>query len=117
MKKNDKGDVEGAILVHVDDIQLAATPPEGQRLKAKLEARFSLTTQGPCGPNGELPHIVFELQPVSFPTSERVYQFVYFSVGEDNKDHIRKLSTSAGDGDVSQHGDGVQTLYLLAFPS
>ena len=40
-------------MVHVDDIQLAATPTEGQRLKAKLEARLSLTTQGPCGPNGK----------------------------------------------------------------
>ena len=38
VKKNDKRDVEGAILVHVDDIQLAATPTKGQRLKAKLEA-------------------------------------------------------------------------------
>ena len=52
VKKNDKGDVEGAILVHVDDIQLAATPAEGQRVTAKLEARFSLTTQGPCRPGG-----------------------------------------------------------------
>ena len=30
VKKSEKGDVEGAILVHVDDIQLAATPTEGQ---------------------------------------------------------------------------------------
>ena len=52
VKRDSKGDVEGAILVHMDDIQLAATPIEGQRLKAKLEARFSLTTQGPCGPGG-----------------------------------------------------------------
>eukprot|EP00435_Cladocopium_sp_Y103_P061809 s441_g23.t1 len=52
VKKDGKGEVEGAILVHVDDIQLAATPQEGKRLKAKLEARFSLTTQGPCGPGG-----------------------------------------------------------------
>ena len=52
VKKSEKGDVEGAILVHVDDIQLAATPTEGQRLKAKLEEKFSLTTQGPCGPGG-----------------------------------------------------------------
>ena len=52
VKKSAKGDVEGAILVHVDDIQLAATPTEGQRLKAKLEEKFSLTTQGPCGPGG-----------------------------------------------------------------
>eukprot|EP00435_Cladocopium_sp_Y103_P067749 s1389_g30.t1 len=51
-KKNAKGEVEGAILFHMDDIQLAAMPQEGQRLKAKLEARFSLTTQGPCGPGG-----------------------------------------------------------------
>ena len=52
MKKDPNGNVEGAILVHMDDIQLAATPTEGQRPKAKLEARFSLTTQGPCGPQG-----------------------------------------------------------------
>ena len=41
VKKSVKGDVEGAILVHVDDIQLAATPTEGQRLKARLEARLT----------------------------------------------------------------------------
>ena len=40
VKKDPKGNVEGALLVHVDDIQLAAMPTEGQRLKAKLEARF-----------------------------------------------------------------------------
>eukprot|EP00435_Cladocopium_sp_Y103_P049319 s1906_g14.t2 len=39
VKKDGKGEVEGAILVHVDDIQLAATPQEGKRLKTKLEAR------------------------------------------------------------------------------
>jgi hypothetical protein len=30
VKKSVKGDAEGATLVHVDDIQLAATPTEGQ---------------------------------------------------------------------------------------
>ena len=37
VKKDPNGNVEGAILVHMDDIQLAATPTEGQRPKAKLK--------------------------------------------------------------------------------
>ena len=48
-KKSTSGQVEGVILVQMDDIQLAATPEEGQRLKAKLESKFVPSTQGPCG--------------------------------------------------------------------
>ena len=51
-KKGPNGEIQGIILVHVDDIQLAAVPEEGQRLKKILEARFTLTTQRPLGPQG-----------------------------------------------------------------
>eukprot|EP00435_Cladocopium_sp_Y103_P006763 s6863_g2.t1 len=53
VKRNAQGETQGIILAHVDDIQLAATPEEGQRLRENLNKKFTLTIQGPCGPGSK----------------------------------------------------------------